>query len=60
MGGIMTDVVIDGESLKLEDVVRVAQGGAKVALAAGGRSPRWRGRAHTSSGFWPTTPSYTA
>ena len=29
----MTDVVIDGESLKLEDVVRVARGGAKVVLA---------------------------
>lgn len=29
----MTDVVIDGESLKLEDVVRVARRGAKVALA---------------------------
>jgi histidine ammonia-lyase len=33
VGGIMTDVVIDGESLKLEDVVRVARGGAKVVLA---------------------------
>jgi len=34
MGGIMTDVVIDGESLGLEDVVRVARGDAKVVLAA--------------------------
>ena len=30
----MTDVVIDGESLELEDVVRVARDDAKVALAA--------------------------
>ena len=29
----MTDVVIDGESLTIEDVVRVAQDGARVVLA---------------------------
>jgi histidine ammonia-lyase len=34
MGGIMTDVIIDGESLGLDDVVRVARGDAKVVLAA--------------------------
>ncbi len=46
MGRIMTDVVIDGESLKLEDVVRVAYGGAKVALAAAAVPKVERARAY--------------
>jgi histidine ammonia-lyase len=46
MGGIMTDVVIDGESLTIEDVVRVARDEAGVVLAPGAVPRMERSRAY--------------
>ena len=46
MGGSMTDVVIDGESLTIEDIVRVAQDGVDVALAPGAIPKVERARAY--------------
>ena len=42
----MTDVVIDGESLTIEDVVRVARGDAGVALASSAIPKVERARAY--------------
>ena len=53
-------VAIDGESLRLEDVVAVARGLATVEPGAVRRAPRRIAPASTWSGCWPRTRWCTA